>query len=63
MNPLLTFVASPNFDLRIKHLNNNQLLATAFEIQRKLEQCNEELRSRIPSLMEADAAEAALEVG
>jgi len=59
MNPLLTFVASPNFDLRIKHLNNNQLLATAFEIQRKLDQCNSELESRIPS----KAAVAALEVG
>jgi len=59
----LQLVASPNFDLRIKDLNNNQLLAVAFEIQAKFDQCNEELRSRIPSLMEADAAKAALDVG
>jgi len=53
------FLVSPNFDLRIKDLNNNQLVQLACEIQVKLDQCNSELESRIPS----KAAEVALEVG
>jgi hypothetical protein len=53
------FLVSPNFDLRIKDLNNNQLVQLACEIELKLKQCNSELESRIPS----KAAEVALEVG
>ena len=53
------FLVSPNFDLRIKDLNNNQLVQLACEIELKLKQCNFELESRIPS----KAAEVALEVG
>ena len=56
------FVVSPNFDLRIKDLNNNQLVQLACEIELKLKQCNAELESRIPSKVAAKAAEAALEV-
>jgi hypothetical protein len=59
----MQLVASPNFDLRIKDLNNNQLLAVAFEIKVKFDQCNEELRSRVPSLMEAAALAGLKEVG
>jgi hypothetical protein len=49
----LTFVASPNFDLRIKDLNNNQLVHSACVIELKLKQCNSELESRIPSKFDA----------
>ena len=56
------FVVSPNFDLRIKDLNDNQLVQLACEIELKLKQCNSELESRIPSKVAAKAAEAALEV-
>ena len=59
----MQLVASPNFDLRIKDLNNNQLLAVAFEIKVKFDQCNEELCSRVPSLMEAAALAGLKEVG
>ena len=59
----MQLVASPNFDLRIKDLNNNQLLAVAFEIKVKFDQCNEELRFRVPSLMEAAALAGLKEVG
>ena len=57
------FLVSPNFDLRIKDLSNNQLVQLACEIELKLKQCNSELESRIPSKVAAKAAEAALEVG
>tara|TARA_R100000656_G_C3920477_1_gene122741 strand:- start:603 stop:791 length:189 start_codon:yes stop_codon:yes gene_type:complete len=57
------FVASPNFDLRIKDLNDNQLVQLACEVALKLDQCNVELESRIPSKVAAKAAVAALEVG
>jgi len=59
MQMINNFVVSPDFDLRIKWLNNNQLVQLACEIQVKLDQCNSELESRIPS----KAAEVALEVG
>ena len=52
MQMINNFVVSPNFDLRIKDLNNNQLVQLACEIQLKLKQCNSELESRIPSKVE-----------
>ena len=63
MQMINNFVVSPNFDLRINDLNNNQLVQLACEIQVKLDQCNAELESRIPSKVAAKAAVAALEVG
>ena len=53
------FLLSPNFDLRIKDLSNNQLVQLACEIELKLKQCNSELESRIPS----KAVDTSLEVG
>jgi hypothetical protein len=53
------FLVSPNFDLRIKDLSNNQLVQLACEIELKLKQCNSELESRIPS----KAVDTSLEVG
>ena len=63
MTMMNQFVLSPDFDIRIKWLNNNQLVQLACEIELKLKQCNSELESRIPSKVAAKAAVAALEVG
>ena len=63
MTMMNQFVLSPDFDIRFKWLNNNQLVQLACEIELKLKQCNSELESRIPSKVAAKAAEAALEVG